>query len=319
MDVSYKDPDKDQFEHKGNFLNAPVYYNGSIKVKIDTIKDEYMVGALVRFAFFAKQSGLGLEISWKEMMQLDSVKLKLELKKPLLVPTAIPMEVNNFTFNATELQYASMANWKFSGSVSLSVGKLKAYFPALAKLFGDDISLFEMPDTTASLRISPFQAEGSAKIKFVKEITLADTEIKIGNFDYTNELLDLDSAKVKGVYTKELERGFIWNSVDGRIKVELTGTGEFDAHSRFIGMCYTGTGMADIKWWLLNLEGSRTGKWVMGLYITDSGKKQWVLAYRYQEPSSGKYKGCFYYIDEDGNCGENHGYLNKMGSGMGGR
>lgn len=309
LDASYKDADSKNFNHTLNLLNAPVYFNGSVKVKIDTFKNEYTVGAMVRLAFFAKESGIGAEISWKGFT-VDAVKLELELDKGVKLPTTIPITANKFGFQVSDIQQAlesgKWTNLVFAGSVSLSCGKVSEYFPKLEKFVGD-ISVLEMPDTTASFRISPLRVEVDAKLVFLSEITLAEAGLKWGSFSYSNEMLDLDDEEVQGL-SASLKLGFMWNSADDRVKMEVSGTGELDAHSRFVGVCFNGTAMVDVKWWLFNFENKKTGDICLGLYTTHAGKHQFVLVTKFVE-SNGKVKGNFYYIDENGHAGKNKGYL----------
>lgn len=309
LDASYKDADSKNYNHTLNLFNAPVYFNGSVKVKIDTIKNEYTVGAMVRLAFFAKQSGIGAEISWKGFT-VDSVKLELELAQGIKLPTTIPITANDFGFQVSDIQQAlESGKWTslvFAGSMSLSCGKVSEYFPGLEKFVGD-ISVLEMPDTTASFRISPLSVGADAKLVFLSEITLAEAGLKLGSFPYNNEMLDLDDEEVQGI-NASLKLGFMWDSADGRAKVEVSGTGELDAHSRFVGLCLNGTAMVDVKWWLFNFESKKTGDICLGLYTTHAGKQQFVLVTKYED-SNGKVKGNFYYIDENGNAGQNKGYL----------
>lgn len=309
LDASYKDADSQNYNHTLNLFNAPVHFNGSVKVKVDTIKNEYTVGAMVRLAFFAKQSGIGAEVSWKGFT-VDAVKLELELAQGIKLPTTIPITANDFGFQVSDIQQAlESGNWKslvFAGSMSLSCGKVSEYFPKLEKFVGD-ISVLEMPDTTASFRISPFRVEADAKLVFLSEITLAEAGLKLGSFPYTNEMLDLDAEEVQGLSAR-LKLGFLWDSADGRAKVEVSGTGELDAHSRFAGVCLNGTAMVDVKWWLFNFESKEEGNLCLGLYTTHAGKHQFVLVTKYQD-SNGKVKGNFYYIDENGHAGKNKGYL----------
>lgn len=309
LDASYKDADDKNYNHTLNLFNAPVHFNGSVKVKVDTIKNEYTVGAMVRLAFFAKQSGIGAEISWKGFT-VDAVKLELELAEGIKLPTTIPITANDFGFQVSDIQQAlESGRWTslvFEGSMSLSCGKVSEYFPKLEKFVGD-ISVLEMPDTTASFRISPFRVEADAKLVFLSEITLAEAGLKLGSFEYTNEMLDLDEEEVQGINAR-LKLGFLWDSADGRAKVEVSGTGELDAHSRFAGVCLNGTAMVDVKWWLFNFESKKEGNLCLGLYTTHAGKQQFVLVTKYED-SGGKVRGNFYYIDENGYAGRNKGYL----------
>lgn len=309
LDASYQDADAENYNHTLNLFNAPVYFNGSVKAQIDTIKNEYTVGAMVRLAFFARQSGIGAEISWKGLT-VDSVKLELELNQGIKLPTSIPVTANNFGFRVGDIQQAlESGQWTrlvFEGSVSLSCGKVSEYFPSLEKFVGD-ISVLEMPDTKASLRISPLRVEAEARLTFLSEITLAEAGLQLGSFEYTNSMLDLEEEEVQGI-SASLKQGLMWDTADGRVKVEVSGTGELDAHSRFAGVCLKGTAMVDVKWWLLNFESKQEGNICLGLYTTHAGQHQFVLAVKYED-SNGKVRGNFYYIDEQGHAGRNKGYL----------
>ena len=86
-----------------------------------------------------------------------------------------------------------------------------------------NVSLLEMPDTTASIRVCPFTMEASATLKFLSEIKLAEAGVKLGNFDYTNSLLQLDNVNVNGL-SASLKEGLMWNSADGRVSIDVSGT-----------------------------------------------------------------------------------------------
>lgn len=310
MDVSYEDPSKDRYDHQINLLNSPVYFNGSFAVKLDTLKNEYTLGAMVRLAFFAKQSGLGAEVSWKGHLVPDSVKLELELAEAIKLPTAFPIEVNDFSFMVSDINSAiekgNFLSLKFTGSASFSSMKVKEYVPAIGGVIGD-MSLLEMPDTTASIRISPLQLEADATLMFLSEIKLAEAGVKLGSFEYTNSLLQLDSAEVIGL-SAALKAGIMWESADGRVNLELSGSGELDAHSRFVGIDMAGTAAYDIGWWIIRSANKITGEFALGLYTTHEGRQQFVFTYRTQS-GNGKVKGKFYYIDENGKCGKSNGTL----------
>lgn len=309
LDASYNDPQNSNYGHSINLLNSPVYFNGSIAVKLNTLTNEYTLGAMVRLAFFAKQSGLGAEVSWKGHLVPDSVKLQLELAQAVKLPTAFPIEVNNFSFQVSEINEAiekgSFLSLKYTGSASFSSMKVEEYLPPLGKVLGD-MSLLEMPDTTASIRLSPLQLEADATLMFLSEIKLAEANVKLGNFDYTNTLLQLDSVNVNGL-SAGLKVGIMWETADGRVKLELSGRGEIDAHSRFVGIDMSGTASYDIGWWIIRCDDRITGEFALGLYTTHNDKHQFVFAYKTQ--SGGKVKGKFYYIDENGHCGKNNGTL----------
>ena len=310
LDVSYGDPD-DTYNHKVNFLNSAVYLNGSASLKINTIKNEYSIGTMVHVAFLAKQSGFGVNISWKENLVPDAIKLSLELGQPLKLPTTFPIEIEDFSFEVGQINDAlkegNFTKLKFTGTTSLSSMAISAYAPRIAGIIGNDLSLLKMPDTTAAICLSPIAVEADATLMFLKEIKIAEASVKFGNFEQTNSLLGLNSAEVAGLSAR-IKLGVMLDTADDRISFELSGEGTLDAHTRFVGLDVKGTGAFDFSWWIINSEGEATGEFALGLYTTHDGKQQFVFVYRTKN-SNGKVKGAFYYIDENGNCGSKNGTL----------
>ncbi len=301
LNAEYEGNDDKGFNTPVKLLNAPVQFNGDVKVDINTISNEYAVGAMIKFMILDKSSpGLGAEVKWKGNLVPDSVKLSLELGKALKLPTAVPLEMNDFSFEVSDINSAvengTWTSLKFTGAFSLTSLNLKTYMPKLEKYI-DDVSILSMPETTASIQISPFQIETSAKLMFLDTIQLAQSEVQIGNFDYTNPLLQFDNEAVKGVKAA-LKTGIMWESKKGQISLDLSGKGELDAHSRFVGAIYEGTAEYDIKLWLFNSEDKYFGTYALGFYITHEGEKQFVFAYKYLN-KDGEYEGDFHSIGAD--------------------
>lgn len=309
------DDDKKTFQAlKGKFMNSPVYFNGHVSAKIDTLKNEYSLGGMIRFAFLAEESGLGAEVSWKQAtlqeetsgaavkkLVADSVEIQAELGTPVKLPTAIPIELTKFSVSVSDLkdcvESGSFSGAVLTGKVTLVSGNLEEYAPKIASFIGVK-HILEMPDTSVSLRISPFRMEAAAELKFLEKITLANADVSIGTFDYTNALLNLDGVEVSGV-SAGLKVGLTWDSENERVAVQITGAGELDAHSRFVGTVYEGVSKFDVNWWLFNFESEKEMTSALGFYTTHSGRVQFVLTGKYQD-SKGKVKGFFYYIDDTG-------------------
>lgn len=309
------DDDKKAFQAlKGNFMNSPVYFNGHVSAKIDTLKNEYSLGGMIRFAFLADESGLGAEVSWKQAglkdettgaavkkLVADSVEIQVEPGTPVKLPTTIPIELTKFSVAVSDLkdcvESGSFLGAVLTGKITLVSGNLEEYAPKIASFIGVK-HILEMPDTSVSLRISPFRMEAAAELKFLEKITLANANVSIGTFDYTNALLNLDDAEVSGI-SAGLKVGLTWNSENERVAVQITGAGELDAHSRFVGTVYEGVSKFDVNWWLFNFESEKEMTSALGFYTTHDGKVQFVLTGKYQD-SKGKVKGFFYYIDNTG-------------------
>lgn len=311
LEAECGDPEDTYYGRRANFLNSTVYLNGSANVKVNTISNEYAIGAMVHVAFLADESGFGVDISWKENMVPDAVKLSLKLGKPLKLPTTFPIEVKDFSFEVGQINDAlksgNFAKLKFTGTTSLSSMAISAYAPKIAKVIGKDLSLLEMPDTSASICLSPIALEADATLKFLSEIKIAEAGVKLGNFEQTNALLGLNSAEVAGLSAR-IKLGVMWDTADDRISLELSGEGTLDAHTRFVGVDVKGTAAYDISWWIINSEAKKTGEFALGLYTTHDEKQQFVFVYRTTN-SNGKVKGAFYYIDENGKCGSKNGTL----------
>lgn len=304
--VSYGNNETDVFE-RVNVFNAPVYMNlGDFHVELDTLEDEYSIGAKIKVALL--DVGVGADLDFKGL-QVDKFTLHMDKTfKGQWGP--IPVTYSDFSFGASDIKDAvenrNYKTIKLKGSLSIAVAKVKEYIPKLEDFIGN-VSLFELPDTSFEVGVSPFSFETEATLKFLSEVTIAQAELKLGTFNYSNAILDLDSAEVKGVHAS-LKHGIMWNPTD-RCKVEISGTGELDAHSRFLGTVFTGTGNLDVKWWLFNTEIKKEGMVLLGMYVRHDGQPEFLLSVR-QTDSSGKIKGKMYYLDMNGKCGSRNGVVN---------
>lgn len=319
------DSDKKTFSTiKGYFFGNPVHFNGHLSLALDTYKNEYSIGGMVRFAMLAKESGLGAEIGIKQAtvknsktgkektkLVADSVELKIEPGVPLKLPTAIPIDLTKFSASVSDIKDCVENNdfkkISLTGKFTLACGNLKSEFPKIASFIGIN-TILEMPDTTLSLKISPFKIGAEASLTFLEKITLAKAAVEVGTFDYTNALLELDSEQVSGL-SASLSKGFQWDSENKRASVEITGTGELDAHSKFIGTIFDGVSKFDINWWLFNYESKEEMTSAIGFHTTRRGDVEFILKGRYQD-SKGKIKGFFYFIDKNGLHNGKHGTLN---------
>lgn len=286
------------------FISVPVWLNGKAGLKINTLKEEYSVSASVMLNFLDLEktsTGLSAEATWKDNLELDSVSLKARKRNSIKLKTAIPLEFNDFMFGASNIHDAvASGDWKkikLTGGVSITSMKVKEYLPQLEKFVGN-LSILSMPDTTASLCLSPFQIETNAKLVFLTKIQLAQAEVQIGNFDYTNSLLQLDNEAVKGLRAK-LKTGLMWQSENEEISLDLSGSGELNAHTRFVGAVYEGLAACDIKWWLFSAGQKKQGTYAVGFYKNHNDELQFIFRYRSQD-SDGNVKGDFYYINEKG-------------------
>lgn len=295
---------------KLDLLNSPVSWRGDINIKIDTIKNEYKLGAGVGLDFCDEGTRISAEIEWKGDLIPDSVKLGAKLEKGIKLPTQVPIYLNNFAFKVSDINKAvENKNWKslkFTGSLDISSGSLDDVVPKIGKYI-KSVSILKMPNTSATIRLEPITVEVEASLYFLEEIKLAEAKVSLGTFDYSNSLLRIDGEEVKG-FRAYLKAGLMWNSADDRIKVDISGAGELNAHSRFIGYYGDNRFSYDIDFWLINTEKTMDGEIALGLYTTHDDRKEFILKTR-TVGKNGKIGGIFYYIDENGKLGKNNGTL----------
>ena len=310
ISVDYEE-DSSTFK-EATLFGSKLYMNNDFKLEIDTIKEEYTVGAKVALLFFADDSKVGLEISWNKdedvnKLVVDSVTMSLSLKDGIKLPTTIPIEMNDFEVSVSDgLQKAvegrqSFTKLTITGKATLSTGSVADEIPGLEKWIGD-VSVLSMPDTTISLCLNPIKIQATAELDLFEEITLAKAGVSIGVFDYSSTLLGVDSETVAGV-SASLTTGIMWESDNGNISVNLSGTGELDAHSRFVGAIVSGTAAYNFEWWIIDVGTEKSGDVAMGIYTTHSGEKEFVFVIA-STNSNGKVKKTCYTINAKGKTGK---------------
>lgn len=296
-----------------NLMGTPFGFSGELEVKLDTLKMEFSLGGMVYFKFLDdSSSGVGAEIAWSGHLYPDSVKLKLKLNKGIKLKAGpIPLEINNFAFGVSDLNTVVEEGAWYSvvleGACDISCGKVKEYFPKLGKFLGD-FSFFEMPETTGRFRLWPTMIELKANLTFLEEIKLAEAEVSLGKFPVTNSILRLDNEDVVGARAY-LKKGFMWESADGRINVDVSGAGELSLHSRFMGAVYDGRYSYDVSWWFFDFGKDLNGTLAIGLYRKHDDDIEFIFRVRGQN-DKGKVIGKYFYVDKNGHIGDEYGDLN---------
>lgn len=312
MELEYKDGDE-SFLSQIDFFNVPTDFNGSVKVEIDTLKNDYLFGAMISLPAFGEGGGFGGEIAWKNGL-FDSVEITVDLNSSLeqkftYVVGGVPVTLTKFSLGASDIGTAvesgNLLSIVGSGSVGVAAGKVSAIMPALEPFVGN-ISVFSLPETKVEFRLSPFTIEAETKLMLFSEIQLLEAKLSIGTFKYTNSLFAMYNEEVAG-FSASLEQGIEWKPSGDRINLEISGTGSVDIHSRFIGTTYTGTGIVEISWWFLDHQLSQTGTVSVGFYTSTSDKKYFVIGL--QAAGTKANEKILYYIDEDGDMGDSSGTL----------
>lgn len=107
---------------------------------MNTLTNEYLVGAMIKLDII-QETGIGLEVGWKNNLVPDSVQVQIELPKGVKLPTAVPITMNNFTGQVSgigdSVQKKDWTNISLKVMVTLESGKVSEFFPALKKFVGD--------------------------------------------------------------------------------------------------------------------------------------------------------------------------------------
>ena len=306
--VDYQGSQSNEELHTMKLFSSPIYWDlNKTKFHLDTIKQEVSFDLRVKVAFI-KADTIGLAMGWKGG-DLDEIKLYADFD----VNTnwgGVPITFSDFGLGLKDMSTVTkerdkekLLDMKLEGSFSISAAKLSAYFPAFKKYVGD-ISILSMPDTTFQIGLRKFFLSAKADLMFLDEIKLAEAEIKIGSFPYSNEMLRLDGVNVDGLMAS-LKLGLMWDIKD--CHVDISGKGEFDAHSRFVGAELDGTCDLDLQWWLFKKSYHYNCAVLVGLYTTHADSMQFTIRTR-EVDSKGKVSGVMLYIDSSG-LGMDKNYL----------
>ena len=155
-----------------------------------------------------------------------------------------------------------------------------------------------MPDTEVQIGLDQLLLSANAELKFLDEIKLSEAEIELGTIEgyYEPLLFENSGENVFGLYAK-LKQGLMWEIPN--CNVDISGTGEFNFHSKFIGCKYTGTAQIDIKWWLFNKKIDKSGSILVGFYFPDNDVTQFTIRTRIVD-DKGKVSGDMLYISSKG-------------------
>ena len=310
-------------------FNQKIITSPSAKLTLDTIKDEFEVELACELGFMGKTNdsgeldspGVGLGFGFKENV-FEKLKINAISPKPVIIVPEPPIEMNNFTFETSNISDAiKSGNWakiKLTGQVDFSSCKASEYLPFLKKIklpvLGQalrEAALISMPETTLSLTISPFGIEGSAKVMLLGLIEGASYEMKIGNYNYTSSLLNIRDEDLFG-FLGSKKSGLTMNGICGYFEdnfiLDVSGEITGMANQRFIGFTNLGTTKIKLSFWAFDPQFSSYSESAIGFYTTHNGKQMLVLAIKDQN-IGGKNKSSFYYLDENWSVGQKNGRL----------
>lgn len=285
IDLEYKAKGDGDVFSPVNFGSLPMYYsNKEFELKINTIKSEYSVKYITKLAFL-KADGLGLSLKWTESLIPSEIKLYADFDINSTI-SGVPVTYSDFSLGIKDIDTSKrVIDWTLEGSFDLSAAKISSLMPGIEDWVGD-VSVVKLDNTTVSLSLGQCYLGIKAKLKLLESITVAEAEVKAGNFTYSNIMLNMDSEAVFGILGS-FKAGVTWDSSNCDIK--LTGGLEFSITNRYVGIMAEGTCKLELSWWIFTEKFSAEGKALIGMYYDHSGD----LVFCVKAAGSGSSKALF--------------------------
>lgn len=295
----------------GNFSNSPIYidFNNSA-VKIDTLENNYYLKFSVKMKDLFGIEGVMVELEWKNQ-KLDGVQLGIDTKITTYMAN-VPVTFSNFSLKAANLPKGDsltveeLLQTTLEGKLDVEMLNVKEVFPKISKYFSEEtqqLCVLSMPKTTFSVNLGKIFFEFDASLWFMKKAKIAETNVKLGNFQFQNELLQADED-TKGLFAS-MKIGPVWETENWR--VEATCQGAANAHARFVGVDVEGVLSASFNLWIFEVKAEKEAEAVVGIRLPKGEKARLVFAFKYEE--NGEKKSKMLYIDQDGNFSEKSDYL----------
>ncbi len=281
-----------------NLGNAPIYVSPEdTEIHIDTLANDYEFKFMVKTAFIAGQSALGLSARWdnpdsgntsgSHSNGLVPTEFKLYADNDIHTSIAgVPVTYSDFMLGIEDIDTSkSPIYWTFVGGCDISAAKLSA-IPGMGGLkdWIGDVSVLKLDDAKLSFNLGEFHIKAETSLKLFEELDCGAVSIEMGKFPYTCALLKMDNEPVSGLrFVGTL--GPDWRFGKSYIKLQLTG--EFDALSKFIGIQGYGTFDAKFKVWIVSIGASVSGEAAVGMRITSDGSTAFVVRTNPALPNGG--------------------------------
>lgn len=281
----------------GNLKLGPAKLEtASFTLNIDTAKNDYGLEISVGIkgiSVFKDSDGVkfGFGIGIKGG-NFDSLELGADIDVPIIASPPVSLA----DFNAgveglsSETQDSSFsarllgATWY--GQCDVNFFKLNQIIPGLDSLLGDilDITILSFDDTKLSLRISNFNISLDTTAKLFEVANLGQLEVDLGNYDYKNYLLGIDS-EAAGIHIKTS------NSLNldfgNNLKFNVSGFAQIDINNMFAGVMSNGKVNYKLKLFK-QFTGDLDGNFLIGIHNNAS---QFTILVKGDNYSSGNDTG----------------------------
>lgn len=270
---------------------------GEINLTFDTMKNDYYFKIMLTtdkiFNFQKKDSGIdengyGFDIGFKGG-KWDQLSLYADM--PIPVCATPPVTLSDFMVAveglAGEEQDANFGErlWgaTYKGGLDISLCKLSDIIPALDAVFGD-VALLVLDDTTLSLAFKNFSISASTNLKLFGYIDMGGVSMDIGNYQYSNYLLNIPSSSTAGLRFNATKGP---NIEIANIKIKSQGSSTVTINDLFSGLWNRGDIEFSIKI-LKKFSGSCNGNLLMGLH---NNAKQFSIIVKGEDKKGNKEVG----------------------------
>lgn len=296
LDLSY---DKDNDTAKKFRLTKLALNLKSLKVDLDTIKEEYSVGFMVGFEAFKLKKGngdvptldgVGLDLSWKNG-GLDSVLFKAS-GEVLVSTSPVKLYLKKVNFGASDFSQVKnvkdLLNVTVTGGFNLATEDFlkKIGSDKVKKLFNkDSLPLAEIDDAKLNVCLGKLNINFSAKLKIL-DVQVAECMVNIGKFAYTNDWLGLETDQYGAGLTVAAGLTIDWKNLD----LDLHGGVDLTLGYPYSGITFSGNVDFDIHWLVFSWDKSVQGGAGLGGYFNRNNEFQFIVFAKGRKDNGG-YKG----------------------------
>jgi len=293
----------DEVYNPVNMGSMPIYITpASYKIHIDTVANEYSVEYSTKVAFI-NSDGLGFQVEWKER-ESDTGFDKLCPSKVMLMSDipikatlgTIPVTYGDFKLGAEDIDpNASIFDWMLVGSFDLQSVKVSDYIKGLEKYIQDP-AIVKLDDTTLKFSFGQAYISIETKLQLFEQIDLAKAKIEAGRIPFSNIMLGINNEEALGVRAA-LTVGIIWKT--NNCDIDLSGTTEFSAHSRFTGVEAIGKCNLKVNWWVFEASSIAEGRAIIGFYVDNSNRLNFIVKARGNKANTDRGKEYYIYWNDD--------------------
>ncbi len=263
-----------------------------VNISFDTATERFDVSLAFDFNFFTIE-GLKLEAGWS-YGKWD--KFSIMINRPYTHWFGpVPVTFSDFTVGAENFA-AGGESTTFKGSLRIAACEIGEVIPILEPLF-KDMSLLSIPEAEVTFYTDPLGVGLTASLTFLDWIELANANIQVGNYPYSEKLLQIENENVLGIYAERTSG--IQCEANGQ-KVSCLGSVKVVINNRFAGLGASGKMDMNFKLWFLPpVVINNDADFLMGLYTDYSDKTNFIVRSSYVD-AFGKRGGQSFYLGESG-------------------